>query len=244
LERAVETGKFASAEKDAKSPVGVAEPFWTPAGKGKSGYRGISSIKKQGKIALAGMDIYDADLDKVFTVQLKLRDLGDHWQITEIAGLTELQKEIRASTEQRLAEINAPVRKKINEAVRVEEVRGYAHQSGWGTDKRANVIVDLRNLSDREIAEVQFSVTILADGEKIGAMNCRYTDAIRPGETGQGTWSQEVNMFSSGDMKLFEAITFATFTTDLQGVRFVDGTAWMVRSELKGSNRSRTGGIG
>lgn len=232
LERGIETGKFEPEKKDGGNPAEAVKPYWKPAAANESGYRRVAYVKKQGKIALAGLEIYDADVAKPFIIDLKLCDVGDHWQIVEVANLHEIQKEMRLATERRLAQINAPIRQQINNILEVEHIAGFLSHGSWGFDQKSNVSVRFRNRSQKEIVEVHFTVKFESEGETLGAMKCEVTESIGPGERSTGTWSQDANQFISDDMKLYNGIATAKPSLEIESIRFSDSSSLQLRSSL------------
>jgi hypothetical protein len=136
LERGIETGAFEPKESQVGNPAREAASYWRRASETQSGFRRVAYVKQDGKIAVAGLEMYDAELQQPFTVELKLRDTGSHWQVVEIANLRAVQKELEAATRKRLEVLNRPIRASLRQAVAIEN----------GT---------LRNTSGRAIAEVE-----------------------------------------------------------------------------------------
>lgn len=88
----VESGDITSgADQDqAASMVGTID-------KAKNNFRGIQYVKTEGKIAVVGVAFYEEDLKKPLTYDIKMRDLGGYWQVTEISNLGKLIKEVAES---------------------------------------------------------------------------------------------------------------------------------------------------
>ena len=94
LERGIETGNFEPERSQVGNPAREATSYWRPASEHHSGFRRIDYIRKEGSIAVAGLEMYDAELRTPFTVELKLRNTGDHWQVVEISNLRAVQKQL------------------------------------------------------------------------------------------------------------------------------------------------------
>jgi hypothetical protein len=244
LERAVETGTFDAGKAQQKNPAETANAYWKPSSAKVSGYRKIAYVKKQGKIAIAGLEIYDADVDKVFVLDLKLRDLGDHWQVTETANVRQFQESLQEATKHQLDVFNEPIARRLNETVKFEAVKGFASTGQWGFDRKSNVTVRIRNTSMKTISEAHFMITFTLGGEIIGAFRCSVNTSLVPGQEWSGTWSKDANQFISEDMKLYNGLALAQIFPELRSVTFSDGTALQIRSSLPSvdAKPSRTDG--
>jgi len=241
LERAVETGRFEDTSGESAGPADAAKPYWKRTSGEESGFRRIAYVKKQGKIAVAGLEIYDADLKMPFTIELKLRDLGSHWQIIEISNIPAFQKAVREGTEKRLNELNAPIRAQLAQTIEVEHVMGWAQADRWGIDRKAAVRLRLRNSTSRPIAEVQFSISFMVRDSFVGRINC-VQDRIAPGQYEDGTWSKDINQFDQKDMMLFEAIDNAQAIAEIRSVKFEDGTSIALLTEVGPTKGARVSG--
>jgi hypothetical protein len=237
LERGVETGEFEAAGKDKENPADAAKPYWRRAGENESGFRRISYVKEQGKIALAGLEMYDADLKTPFTVELKLRDAGSHWQVTEIANLPAVLQTLKSATEKRLAEINAPIRQELERTIRFESIDGSAEEGQWGFVRKASVRVRLQNTSQRPVDEVHFAVAFHSGSNVVGRIRCLHNGVIAPGESVEGTWSEDINPFLEDDMRLFDNIGKARAVPELERVRFAGGRVLEMRKSITGSSK-------
>ena len=220
LESNIETGEF---EAGKENPADAAKPYWRRAGENESGFRRISYVKEQGKIALAGLEMYDAGLKTPFTVELKLRDAGSHWQITEIANLPAVLKTLQAATDKRLEAINAPIREELARSIRFESIEGSAEEGQWGLLRRVSVRVRLRNTAQQPVDEVRFSVAVHSSNDVVGRIACVHGTAIPPGAEGEGTWSESVNPLLKEDVRLFDNIAKARAVPEIERITFAGG---------------------
>ncbi len=60
----------------------------------KESFSGISYIRKDGKVALAGLAFQSEDFGESMILELRLRNLGRYWQVVEISNIAELLQEI------------------------------------------------------------------------------------------------------------------------------------------------------
>ncbi|HKR64453.1 MAG TPA: DUF2939 domain-containing protein [Thermoanaerobaculia bacterium] len=237
LERAVETGDFDATKAQDGNPADVAKLYWKRSSKDESGYGKIAYIKKQGKIALAGLEIYDADVDQTFVVDFKLRDLGDHWQVTEFANLRQLQEAMQQATKRKLDDLNRPISQQMSRAVKFESIKGSSSSDDWGFSRKSGITVVMRNTSTRDIAEIHFIVTFDVGGEIVGTFPCSYEEVLSPDEQQVGEWSKDANQFIEEDMKLYKNIAVATPSAELRSIKFADGTVLQLLTTLPRKHR-------
>ena len=232
LERGIETGNFDDGGgKD--NPADAAKPYWRRAGENESGFRRVSYVKEQGKIALAGLEMYDADLKTSFTVELKLRDAGSHWQVTEIANVPAVLKALQTAAEKRLAAINAPIRDELARTLRFESLEGSAEEGQWGLVRKASVRVRMRNTSQTAIDEVRFAVAFHSGNDVVGRIACVHGATIAPGAEAEGVWSEDINPFLDDDMRLFQNVAKARAVPEVERVTFAGGRVLELQKSLQ-----------
>lgn len=239
LERGVETGNFSDVKENRDdNPATAAEPYWRRAEAGMSGFRRIAYVKKDGKIAVAGLEIYDADLKMPFVVELKLRDRGRHWQVIELSNIPAVKKAIEKGTEKRLAEINAPIRQELANTIRFVYVNGSATSDRWGFDRKSSVHARFQNTSPKPIAEIHFTVAFITGSDIVGKIRCVESDRVEPGGYAAGVWSKDANQFIESDMLLFRTIDTAQAVPEVEAVKFDDGTVIELQRTVKLATRT------
>ncbi|MFQ9522880.1 MAG: hypothetical protein ACLR2G_04645 [Phascolarctobacterium faecium] len=83
-------------------------------------YQGVEQVQKNGSAAVVTIKVFDKELDKHFLVELAMQQLADGtWQISKIDNLKTLISERDQALQNKLAELNAPVQKQIDDAVAV-----------------------------------------------------------------------------------------------------------------------------
>jgi len=100
--RLVERGSFRSstpATSESASEESSLRSMSEQIGADDGSFKGIEYIKKQGKIALVGLEFRNAELDADLVLELKLRDMGGYWQLVEFANLTELLQKTKGLQE-------------------------------------------------------------------------------------------------------------------------------------------------
>ena len=53
----------------------------------ESSFKGVKYVNEQGEQALVGLEFTEPKYDTTMVLEVKMRDRGDYWQITEITNL-------------------------------------------------------------------------------------------------------------------------------------------------------------
>lgn len=98
----------------------LTENFKQNTGANSLEFKGIESTDKDGKIAIVNIKIFDKQLSENFILKIKMRELEDGtWCLIEIANLKEYLIERQKAIDARILELNAPIKDKINNYVKV-----------------------------------------------------------------------------------------------------------------------------
>lgn len=116
-EKYVETGDFEKpAQGDGKNQASmqdVSEKLDTP----NLEYVGVKNTQIDGNIAIVTLTLHDKKVDKDFDLKIKMRSIDNgEWQIVEVTNLVEFMQEQEKAAREKLAEINAPVKKEMDAA--------------------------------------------------------------------------------------------------------------------------------
>jgi hypothetical protein len=104
VQRYIETGSVEAAAKAQPnklvnvSLMGVASKVVNP----DSEFKDIKYVTEQGEQALVGLEFTQPKYDTTLVVELKMRNRGDHWQVTEITNSGELLKHVARLEKQRM----------------------------------------------------------------------------------------------------------------------------------------------
>ncbi|GAA3937892.1 hypothetical protein GCM10022406_22440 [Hymenobacter algoricola] len=79
------------------SMLGLASKVVNPDSK----FKDVKYVNEQGDQALVGIEFTQPKYDTTLVVELKMRDKGDHWQVTEITNSGELLKHVARLEKQR-----------------------------------------------------------------------------------------------------------------------------------------------
>jgi hypothetical protein len=164
----------------------------------KDAFKGISAVTREGKTALVNLDFANARIDSTVTVQLRMRDLKTHWQVSEIANAKELLTELPAAEDRRLAVFNRPIVEKLKQTLVVGAFRKTAKDvdSFWSgeVDLRASI----RNASTTPVSGFRLALKVTnAAGLVLADLPISESVALAPGQEFAWLWHQDLGLFSS-----------------------------------------------
>ncbi|WP_400192751.1 DUF2939 domain-containing protein [Hymenobacter sp. B81] len=96
MQRFVETGSLeGAAESSPKrlvkvSLAGLASKVVSP----ESSFKGVKYVNEQGEVALVGLEFTQPKFDTTMVLEVKMRDRGDYWQVTEVTNMGEMLKHV------------------------------------------------------------------------------------------------------------------------------------------------------
>ncbi|GAB3720958.1 hypothetical protein GCM10027594_01190 [Hymenobacter agri] len=104
VQRYVETGSLEAAAAAAPkrlvnvSLTGLASKVVSP----DSEFKGVKYTREEGDNALVGLEVTQPRYDTTMVVEVKMRRLGDHWQLTQITNSAELLRGVARLEKKRL----------------------------------------------------------------------------------------------------------------------------------------------
>ncbi|WP_139361861.1 DUF2939 domain-containing protein [Hymenobacter sp. CRA2] len=104
VQRFVETGSLeAAAESQPQrlvkvSLAGLASKVISP----ESSFKGVKYVNEQGEQALVGLEFTQPKFDTTMVLEVKMRDRGEYWQVTEITNLGQTLAHVARMEKQRL----------------------------------------------------------------------------------------------------------------------------------------------
>ena len=126
------------------------------------------------------------------------------WQITGVPNLANFLFTISTRQKEQLAELNAPIQKRLNETVNILDV-----QKASGVGENTNGVlwrVAYRNTSSRNIASFDATLTIKnADGKYLGELPISDEDGLASGQTAERAWPMPLNVNNSADAEILSA---------------------------------------
>jgi hypothetical protein len=103
IEKYVATGDFKKDPSAPKKKVDISlSGLWHKVVSDSSAFKGIKYVKEEGETALVGIEFSQPRYDTTMVVEVKMRDQGDYWQVTELTNTADLLKHTTRLQKQKL----------------------------------------------------------------------------------------------------------------------------------------------
>lgn len=201
LSELVETGNL-DQRKD-----GLLWRLWQQTGAKPEYFEDYEVLDQNDSHALLTLNFKRPDLGgTVLSLNLLLENntKTDNWQITGAPNLANFLFTISTRQKEQLAELNAPIQKRLNETVNVIDVQ----KANGVSDTSTGVLwrVAYRNTSSRNVASFEGTLTIKdADGKYLGELKFSDDDGLASGQTAERAWPMPLNVNNSADAAILAA---------------------------------------
>lgn len=199
-------------------------------------YQGVEKIQKNGSIAVVTIKVFDSELGKHFLVELAMQQLADDtWQITKINNLKTLINERDQALQNKLAELNAPVQKQIDDAVAVAPQKIFITSAPYsGVIRLLEADIQLTN---NAVKELQYFTGVLelynADNELFYSGNFASSKDLAAKQAAVYKFNWELNPFLTDDAKVMNSdFSKVTWKASLSSLSFADGSTIELLTQL------------
>ena len=199
-------------------------------------YQGVEKIQKNGSVAVVTIKVFDSELDKHFLVELAMQQLADDtWQISKIDNLKTLISERDQALQNKLAELNAPVQKQIDDAVAVSPQKIFITSAPYsGVIRLLEADIQLTN---NAMKELQYFTGVLelynADNELFYSGNFASSKDLAAKQTEVYKFNWELNPFLTDDAKVMNSdFSKVTWKASLSSLSFADGSTIELLTQL------------
>jgi len=204
IEKYIETGDFGK-EQEAQTQ-GSSVSLLTIQKKFGNNFTGVKYSKKEGKIALVGIGLFNDRVNKEFILELKMREKeGGQWELVELANLPAILDEIQKLEQAKLDEINRPTIEQMNLAVSAVNIKKKSTSDSWGIDRKVSISILLKNGSNVAVqsflAEIQFSDL---NDKLIKSYKLSFNQPIAASGSQLCHWELTNNQFISSDNLIFQ----------------------------------------
>ena len=193
-------------------------------------------VQKNGSTAVVTIKVFDSELDKHFLVELDMRQLADGtWQITRINNLQTLISERDQAFQNKLAELNKPVQKQIDDAITVTPQKIFITSAPYSGVIRL-LQADLQ-LTNNAAKELQYFTGVLelynADNELFYSGNFASSKKLAAAQTQAYQFNWELNPFLTDDAKVMNSdFSKVTWKASLSSLTFADGSTIELLTQL------------
>ena len=239
----VNSGTMAEADpNDADSPMlqnngtDIVNSLKNKTGVNSMQYQGVEQVQKNGSTAVVTIKVFDSELDKHFLVGLDMRQLADGtWQITRINNLQTLISERDQAFQNKLAELNKPVQKQIDDAITVTPQKIFITSAPYSGVIRL-LQADLQ-LTNNAAKELQYFTGVLelynADNELFYSGNFASSKKLAAAQTQAYQFNWELNPFLTDDAKVMNSdFSKVTWKASLSSLTFADGSTIELLTQL------------
>lgn len=200
-------------------------------------YQGVEQVQKNGSAAVVTIKVFDKELDKHFLVELlAMQQLADGtWQISKIDNLKTLISERDQALQNKLAELNAPVQKQIDDAVAVSPQKIFITSAPYsGVIRLLEADIQLTN---NAMKELQYFTGVLelynADNELFYSGNFASSKDLAAKQTAVYKFNWELNPFLTDDAKVMNSdFSKVTWKASLSSLSFADGSTIELLTQL------------
>lgn len=192
------------------------------------------AITTNGATATASIPYHNAELGIDQTLKLLLRDVGDHWQVVQLANLGDLLREVDKVKQDRLDAANQKIVTAMDHSLQLDGVAKKNHSDQWGISKKVSVLGQFENTGKVAIKDFEGSLIVRdASGKKVRELGIKASMEIPAGEKKDLLWQFDINEFIDKDEALWKLpdgpmqANFVPEKLDLSdGTSFVTYSSW------------------
>ena len=233
IEKYIETGDFKKPEDkiSGENSISLSE---IQKSIGKT-FTGMKSTKEEGKIALVGIGLFNERVNKEVILELKMRKKeGGYWQLVEFANVPALVKELQKLEEEKLNQLNQPIREKIAQTLTSISIKKSSQSDSWGFDRKVYFEILIKNNSPTAVQGFKANLECRNLANKlIKKVGLSFDRAIAANDSQLGTWWIKSNRFIENDTTLFETPeNQLKFVFNPVSVTLADGTELKLKTSL------------
>ncbi len=194
-------------------------------------FKGFDHIIREGKIAYAGLKLFNARYDTTLTLVLKLRNKGSYWQIADITNFKEFIKKTDSLEQIRTDRINAQLKSQMNSIVRLTGfTKKSIKQEFWFfTSRQVICKLAIENTGDTEIDFLKATIFCTdKNQDTLASFVISNNKPLSPGQTDTIIAQKEIYFYNDKGKALY-----LTPASNLQPVLEVNYIQFADSSEIK-----------
>lgn len=221
-------GQEVKTEKSKKQDSPIAEALSGKFGKQTNEIKDVSTISKEGNIANVLIKIYDSSVKGEYEVKLKMSRLDDDtWRVIEVTNLPEMMVTMDKLYKKRLAEINAPIQKQIEESMKITLDKIYVLGDGnpFFETYKVNIPVTFENLSEKDIEYFKCGINIKdVNGKSLQSGVFSDMKTLKAKTKFSTSLNKKLNQFINEDKKIINNPNGTKAEGIIELIKFSDGT--------------------
>lgn len=149
-----------------------------------SSFEGVGRVDRDGKIASVFLDFSHPRFDRPLTLKVRMRDKGSYWQLFDVSGVLDYQRELNSMEQRRVDRLNEAVKSDFLKHVQLSRVKvhttpAYSYTTRWYSHLYE---IEFENISDKEIAQMTCSLLVRDEqGTLLEVVNVSKS-TFRPGQ--------------------------------------------------------------
>lgn len=176
--------------------------FVKRTGVGPENFKRLSAVTRDGATAVVSLEFENARIDSTVTLQLRMRDMRDYWQVSEIANSVEFESNLKDAEKRRLDAFNRPIRERLATALAVEDLRKTAKDVNSFFGGEVTLRASIRNESTSTIAGFSTKLRLTdAEGHHLVDLPVSSSDALAPGSAYDFRWRESLGLFGDSGHK-------------------------------------------
>lgn len=198
----------------------------------------VSVIEEKGNRAYVAIKLYNTQLDKNFTLKVKMNKLVDgYWRIKEITNLVDFLIEVDEARKAKLAELNEKIKVEIDDAIYVPKanVELVTDYNPYYTNYKLHYNFVVQNIGTKDIAKFYANVLVLdKNNELLREVNeMGYSESVLKVNSERELWfSEALNEFIQEDITTIAKIDGASVQMDIYKIVYTDGKVVEFLTEL------------
>jgi hypothetical protein len=163
-------------------------------------FQRLSAVARDGATALVSLEFSNTRIDSTVTLELRMRDMGDYWQVSEIANSVEFEANLEAAEKRRLESFNRPIRERLATTLIVEDLRKTAKDIDSFFGGEVSLRASIRNVSDTTIAGFSIHLQLAnTEGHNLIDLPISSSDPLAPRSTYAFSWKQGLGLFAGSE---------------------------------------------
>ncbi|EGO65553.1 DUF2939 domain-containing protein [Acetonema longum] len=164
-------------------------------------WRNLESVAWDGDQALAGITFYHARLEANLLLEVKMKDAGSYWRVSEIHDLPRFLSRLEELEQSKLTALNDGIRQEMAQALAFEPMP--VNRGDWdslGLFKEVRFPYRLKNVGQRAIKETSgFIIVSNREGKVLLRQPMLHSSVIAPGEAKEELWRRDIVPFRRQD---------------------------------------------
>lgn len=209
-----------------------------------STFSGATVISEENGEAIVAITLHNNKVDQDFKLNVKMTKLDDgSWRVKEITNLVDFLIAVDAAEKAKLAELNKPIREKIENSVALSNSTLTLANDGnpfFASYWWKNTIT-LKNNSSQAITSLVIKYSILDQNKAVKKEESLIynKNAIAPNTDRTLTSRMELNQFISEDNDMIKNPSNYAIAVEITSVKFADGTTTELLNKLPDSDEKK-----